>query len=86
MPLGLEIDTLKTVTDTVHASSGEGSGWILHHVMDSRTMELPFIGEIHLPQFPLLFGIDISPTKFVVFMWLVAIILILLLMYVSKKY
>ena len=85
MLLGLEIDTLKTVADSVQTSSGEGSGWILHHVMDSRLIDTPF-GEIHLPQLPLILGIDISPTKFVVFMWLVAAILIVLLMYVSKKY
>ncbi len=86
MPLGLQVDTLKTVADSVHASSKEGSGWILHHVMDSRVIDLSPFGEIHLPQLPLIFGIDISPTKFVVFMWLVAIILIVLLAYVSKQY
>ncbi len=49
-------------------------------------MEVPFMVKFILPQFPLIFGIDISPTKYVVFMWLVAVILILLLMFVSKKY
>ncbi len=85
MPLLQAADTLKHTADSIATTSGGGSDWILHHVMDSRTIEVPF-GEIHLPQLPLIFGIDISPTKHVVFMWLIAIILIVLLTFVSKKY
>jgi len=39
-----------------------------HHVLDSRTLELPFVGEIHLPT--LHFGrYELPITKYVVMMW-----------------
>jgi F-type H+-transporting ATPase subunit a len=44
-------------------------GMILHHTADSRVVELPFgLGEWHLPTGWMLFGVDVSPTKHVVFM------------------
>lgn len=44
-------------------------GMILHHTADSHTVELPFgLGAWHLPTGWHLFGIDVSPTKHVVFM------------------
>ena len=50
-------------------------GMILHHTADSHTVELPFgFGEWHLPTGWHLFGIDISPTKHVVFMALAALL------------
>ena len=50
-------------------------GMILHHTADSHTVELPFgLGEWHLPTGWHLAGIDISPTKHVVFMALAALL------------
>ena len=72
MAISNNIDTLTTVTDTLKSSGGSDSGWILHHVMDGDGIELPFIGTMHLPEWPTVFGIDITPTKHVVFMWIVA--------------
>lgn len=46
---------------------------ILHHTADSYTVEVPFgLGEIHLPSDWTLLGINVSPTKHVVFMALAA--------------
>jgi F-type H+-transporting ATPase subunit a len=45
---------------------------IFHHTADSRVVELPFGGEWHLPTGWHLFGIDVSPTRHVVFMVLAA--------------
>ncbi len=73
-------DTLKETTQAVK----EDTGWIMHHVLDARELETPF-GMIHLPSFSL-FGIDLSITKHVVFMWLAAIILIFVFIKVSKSY
>lgn len=73
-------DTLKEAAQTVK----EDTGWIMHHVLDARELETPF-GMIHLPSFHL-FGMDLSITKHVVFMWLAAIILILTFVKVSKSY
>ncbi len=59
-------------------------GMILHHTADSHVLELPLIGEVHLPTGWYLFGIDVSPTKHVVFM-LVAATLVFLSMIVAGR-
>ncbi|MGH7676487.1 MAG: F0F1 ATP synthase subunit A, partial [Gemmatimonadales bacterium] len=59
-------------------------GMILHHTADSDVLELPILGEIHLPTGWYVFGIDVSPTKHVVFM-LVAAILVFLTMIVAAR-
>ena len=78
-------DTL-AVNDTLtqHSKSG-GSDWILHHVMDSNYLDFEPFGKIYLPQFHLL-GIDLSITKHVFFLWVVALILIVVLAVVAKSY
>ena len=58
----------------------------MHHIMDSRTLDFLPIGELHIPQFPLIFGIDITPTKHVVFMWLSALLLVITFLVVASKY
>ncbi len=78
------IDTLATA-DTLKHAGGSDSGWILHHVMDSHTLDFEPFFSIQLPHLQL-FGIDISITKYIFFMWVVAIILFLVLYIVSKKY
>jgi F-type H+-transporting ATPase subunit a len=47
-------------------------GMILEHTSDSHVIEWPFGFETHLPTDWRLFGIDVSPTKHVVFMILAA--------------
>lgn len=78
-------DTLNVVTDTVKTATKGGGDWILHHVMDSNYIQFDPFGKIYLPHLDL-FGVDISITKNVVFMWLVAIILVVLLSLVSRRY
>ncbi|MEW5805830.1 MAG: F0F1 ATP synthase subunit A [Acidobacteriota bacterium] len=57
---------------------GSGVAEILeHHILNSNTIEVPFIGEVHLPHIEL-FGIDISITKHVVMMWISSLVLIIL--------
>jgi F-type H+-transporting ATPase subunit a len=80
------IDTLKAVVDTLGSAGKSDSGWILHHVLDGREIELPFLGYVHIPQFPLVFGIDITPTKHVVFMWIAAILVFLTFFSIAKRY
>jgi F-type H+-transporting ATPase subunit a len=57
--------------------------YLFGHVQDSNHLELPFIGEIHLPQFsPIHIGgiaLDFSITKHVVFLWVAAALLIVLM-------
>jgi F-type H+-transporting ATPase subunit a len=52
-------------------------GMIFQHTSDSHVLELPFIGEVHLPTGWTLFGVDISPTKHVVFLVLAALLVFL---------
>lgn len=79
----------RAVTDTLHgAAAGHGLeqaeenvfASLLHHLNDSRVLELPFT-HVPLPQFPpvhvLGMAIDLSITKHVVFLWIAAALLIL---------
>jgi F-type H+-transporting ATPase subunit a len=51
---------------------------ILHHILDSHELEIPFTHQvIHLPRLEL-FGVDISITKNIVMLWLAAAILLVL--------
>ncbi|NOX17145.1 MAG: F0F1 ATP synthase subunit A [Chlorobi bacterium] len=79
-------ETIKAVSDTVtNAESGGGAGWMMHHILDGRTLEFEPFGVIHLPELHLL-GYDISITKHVIFIWLAAIILIFTLSLAAKAY
>jgi F-type H+-transporting ATPase subunit a len=80
------IDTLKAISDTLNSSSKTSSDWILHHVMDGKEIELPFLGYVHLPQLPTIFGVDITPTKHVVFMWLAAALVLITFLAITKSY
>lgn len=81
-------DSVKTAAANVNnAASGN---WIIEHASDSHTLNfLPF-GEIHLPVFPPIhiFGmsIDMSITKHVVMMWLVAVIVFTVMKIVARSY
>ena len=76
------VDTLKQDT-TAHA--GSGSDWIMHHIMDSDKLDFAPFGSIPLPQIHL-FGLDLSITKHVFFLWVAAALLIFLMLRVSNAY
>jgi len=76
----------EAVADTVKQTAGKSdSGWILHHVMDSNTIDFEPFGTLHLPHLQLL-GLDISITKHIFFMWVVALLLMLVLYIGSRRY
>lgn len=62
---------------------------LFEHVQDSRDLELPFVGHVHLPHFdPITIGgltLDISITKHVVFLWVAATLLIVLMMIAARQ-
>ncbi|HEY7686876.1 MAG TPA: F0F1 ATP synthase subunit A [Gemmatimonadales bacterium] len=60
-------------------------GMIFHHTADSHMLELPFVGEVHLPTGWHLYGIDVSPTKHVVFMMLAAALVFLTIWYAGRQ-
>ncbi|HTX17592.1 MAG TPA: F0F1 ATP synthase subunit A [Bacteroidota bacterium] len=81
-------DTLRAVADTARAAGGEGGGenlftHLLKHVQDSHELETPF-GPLDLPRLTL-FGIDVSVTKHVVFLWVAAAVLVVVLAWVARK-
>jgi F-type H+-transporting ATPase subunit a len=78
------IETL-SAADTLKQAGGSDSGWILHHVMDSHTLDFEPFFSIQLPHLEI-FGIDISITKYIFFMWIVALLLFIILYIVSRKY
>jgi len=59
---------------------------IFEHTADSHIVELPFgLGEWHLPTGWTLFGIDVSPTRHVVFMALAAVCVFLSVMIAKRS-
>ena len=84
----MEISVSESIQDTLastQANSGGGSDWIMHHILDSHELEIAPFGSIPLPHLSLL-GLDISITKHVVFMWIVAALLIISFKIVANAY
>ena len=78
--------TTQTIADSVKTThTGSGSDWILHHVMDGNYLDFSPFFKIYLPHFQL-FGLDISITRHVVFMWIGAFLLALVMINVAKSY
>jgi len=76
----------KVIADSVTSTHSEsGSDWILHHVMDGNYLDFSPFGKIYLPHFEL-FGLDLSITKHIVFMWIGAILLFVVMSRVAKSY
>ena len=87
----------QAVTDTLHtaaktAEHGEGGGnmftELLHHVQDSHELELPW-GHVELPHWaPIHIGaitLDLSITKHVIFVWMAALIVLLIAVTAARK-
>jgi F-type H+-transporting ATPase subunit a len=73
----MDLNTSNAVQDTLHQAKGDvGSDWIMHHILDSHQLDFAPFGSIQLPHLSL-FGFDISITKHVVFLWIVAILLLI---------
>src|SRR5262249_651791 len=57
---------------------------IFHHILDSRTLGLPFLGEVHLPTLHI-GGYALPITRTIVMMWVAAVIVILLTVLVTRR-
>ncbi len=75
-------DSVNAVVDTVKEAGGKAD-WMMHHILDSHELSFEPFGVIHLPQIQL-FGIDISITKHVVFLW-IAFAIVVTVFYLAKK-
>ena len=64
------------------AQNGEGSGFIIEHVIDSNEIHLPFGLHVPLPHGEAwkVLGVDMSISKHVVMMWIAALVVFLLLL------
>lgn len=58
---------------------------IFEHTSDSYSIELPFGRTIHLPDNWIVFGVNLSPTKHVVFMVLAAVLVFLTIWYAGRQ-
>lgn len=71
-----------------HAAPGGGfdaGHYILHHILDSQTLEIPWSGrEIHLPTLHL-FGFDLPITRNVVMMWIASAILLVFFTLAARR-
>ena len=76
------VDSVKMIAE---AGAKKDTGWIMHHVLDSRSLDFSPFGMIQLPQFHL-FGMDLSITKHLVFMWISSIVLIAIFVHIAKVY
>ena len=86
MPFYSAEDSVKAVVDSVQHAGGSDSGWILHHIMDSKELNFEPFFTVHIPQLPKILGIDITPTKHIVFMWLAALLVLVIFSVVASKY
>ena len=80
------VDTLHQVA-AAHSEDAHGAEEgvdIVHHLADARTMEFPPFGEIHLPEIHL-FGLDLSITKYTVYMWVAAALLLGILLPMARR-
>lgn len=66
------------------AAHGEQGVDVVHHLADSNILELEPIGTLHLPQWEL-FGLDISITKYTVYMWLAAALMLLIFLPMARR-
>jgi len=68
-------------------SAGEAfnpSELIAHHILDSRTLEVPFVGEVHLPALHIL-GRELPITKYVVMMWIASALILLVAWLATRR-
>jgi len=57
---------------------------IFHHINDSQVLELPFVGEVHLPTLHI-FGWDLPITRHVVMMWVACAVIMLVVVAARRR-
>jgi len=60
---------------TAHGGEFNAGETIAHHIVNGQTLELPFVGEVHLPTLHL-GSWDLPVTKHVVMLWVAAVIVL----------
>ena len=67
-----------------HQGAFDAGDSIFHHILDSQTLELPFVGEIHLPTLHL-GPYDLPITRHAVMMWVACAIILLVLWLATRR-
>ena len=83
-------DTLAAAKNAAHGESGSSIfAELFEHAHDSRELDVPFVGHVHLPHFEPFqvagMTIDLSITKHVVFLWVAALIVFLITVVAARK-
>jgi len=73
-------DTLKKA-----AQGSSDPSWIMHHVMDANYINFEPFGTLYLPHLHL-FGLDLSITKYIFFIFIVGIILLFICLLAARGY
>lgn len=90
-PIGAVADSAGAAHGASESAHGGENVFVelLHHLKDSNELELPFLGHVHLPQFPPVeiagISIDLSITKHVVFLWVAALVLVVATAYAARQ-
>ena len=78
--------------DASAAEAADGQVKIIEHILDAEYLEVPFLnahhffdGQLPLPQFEPVFGIDLSITRHLVMMWVASALLIGSLLAVCRR-
>jgi len=67
-----------------HQGAFDAGDSIFHHILDSQTLELPFVGEIHLPTLHL-GPYDLPITRHAVMMWVASAVILLVLWLATRR-
>jgi F-type H+-transporting ATPase subunit a len=81
---GAEVETGHAAAEHAEETFNAGA-LIMHHILDSREIEIPFTHRvIHLPELHIA-GVDVSITRNVVMMWVASAILVILFSLAARR-
>jgi F-type H+-transporting ATPase subunit a len=67
-----------------HEGPFDAGNFIFHHIMDGQTLELPIVGEVHLPTLRI-GSWDLPITRHAVMMWVACTIILILLWLANRR-
>jgi F-type H+-transporting ATPase subunit a len=84
---GAPVRTPDGIPTVPAAHPPEGGDDIMHHVLDERVVKVPFMGYVELPPAGswMLGPVDLTPTKYVVFLWITGAIVLLLILPAARS-
>jgi F-type H+-transporting ATPase subunit a len=69
------VEVLETVDEEYPVAEGDD---LISHVLDKRSLEVPFVGYVYLPPARswMVGPVDMTPTKYVVYLWLTGVLVL----------